>query len=399
VQPTSGDYLADCSDCDDGDAGVGGPADCRFPTSWLLSDVGAGPDAELQGSGAAEVGWTLAAANLDGNDYDDLLVGYLDNGVGKLALVWGTPGRRTGPVLLSNAADLTLPVDVDATEEYGTAIQVFPDVNDDDMREILVGDPSATQAGTLAAGAVYAYLSTTGDEYALQARFVGGAAGDRAGERMAFLPWFHGPNYYIATSAPGANLGSGAVYIVGGIGTASEDVALSDVGSLISSVPENAIEFGAGMASVGLADYWPALVVGARFLPGEPIDPRGGIFLFRGDPTGSTDYSFLNSAEVKIGGEEDSDGHFGSMIANAGDVNDDGYDDLLVGAPEFSSQGHTENGKVYLLSGDLDGGEFSLDTLGASKRIASFDGAHSGAHAGGPCTCSTAARTSPGPTT
>ncbi|MBW1880527.1 MAG: putative metal-binding motif-containing protein, partial [Deltaproteobacteria bacterium] len=171
VQPAS-DYIDDCSDCDDGDEGIGGPADCRFPTSWLLSDVGVGPDAELQGSGAAEVGWTLAAANLDGNDYDDLLVGYRDNSVGKLALVWGTPGRRTGPGLLANAADLTLPVDTDSTEEYGTAIQVFPDLNVDDMKEILVGDPSATQAGTLATGAVYAYLSQTGDDYALQARFV-----------------------------------------------------------------------------------------------------------------------------------------------------------------------------------------------------------------------------------
>ncbi len=55
---------------------------------------------------------------------------------------------------------------------------------------------------------------------------------------------------------------------------------------------------------------------------------------------------------------------FGSIIANCGDVNDDGFDDLIVGANEAGPPGR-KPGRVYVYSG-LDGSElyrFTGDTL------------------------------------
>ncbi len=73
----------------------------------------------------------------------------------------------------------------------------------------------------------------------------------------------------------------------------------------------------------------------------------------------------------------------GTSIIRAGDANNDGYDDFLVGAPFASSNGYTYNGKVYLVSG-VDGtlihtfsGEQDNDTFGFALACAddfNFDG-------------------------
>ncbi|MBW1880528.1 MAG: FG-GAP repeat protein [Deltaproteobacteria bacterium] len=382
-QPAVGDYIADCSDCDDGNAGVGGPDACRFPEEWTLSDDGVAADAELQGGAYSVVGWSLAVVNLDNNAYKDLLVGYRDGGVGRVAVVPGTGTRPAGASDLADVVHDVLSGGGNATAEFGTSIQVFPDVNGDGVKEILVGDPAAERADNVSTGVVYAFLSQTGGTYALQTQFVGVDYGDRTGERMALLPWFLGSNVSVATSAPEANFGTGVVFITGGLGGASGEVELSIIGSAITAEPDLEMAFGAGLASVWMADPWPALIVGAKLVPpGPTTDPRGMIFVFRGDPSAGLTYDYMNQAEVKITGEESSAGHFGSMVANAGDVNDDGYQDLLVGAPDFSSLGRTENGKVYLISGDLDNSDWSLNTLPAGQRIASFDGPEAQAHAG-----------------
>ena len=76
---------------------------------------------------------------------------------------------------------------------------------------------------------------------------------------------------------------------------------------------------------------------------------RGGAaFVFHGSPAG------LSAGPVWSYGFSDRGVRFGSAVSGAGDVNDDGYDDIIVGAYRYKND-LTEEGAVFLFLGSPDG--------------------------------------------
>ena len=91
-------------------------------------------------------------------------------------------------------------------------------------------------------------------------------------------------------------------------------------------------------------------------------------------------------ADVRITGGFDND-WLGRSVASAGDLNNDGYTDLILGAPGVDVSGATNVGSTYLLLGGCDGTLCSNRESGLFKsRDASLlmDASDSGASITGP---------------
>ena len=117
-------------------------------------------------------------------------------------------------------------------------------------------------------------------------------------------------------------------------------------------------EFGTALAVGDFNnDAYDDLVIGAAYYtPPDAVlgdNERGKIYVYAGGPT-------FNSTPVftKVGAQTDTwtAEHFGFAIAKAGDVNGDGYQDVVIGAP----YGGTDRcGKIYIIYGN-----YSLGSLG-----------------------------------
>ncbi|MDZ7375399.1 MAG: dockerin type I domain-containing protein [candidate division KSB1 bacterium] len=80
------------------------------------------------------------------------------------------------------------------------------------------------------------------------------------------------------------------------------------------------------------------------------------------------DYQLEASADVKIVGEKPLD-QFGYAVSFVGDINHDGYDDIICGAP-YRNQYQKWDGKAYLILGAAQG--WDGNHLVAKKAVASF---------------------------
>ncbi|MCO5195078.1 MAG: integrin alpha [Anaerolineae bacterium] len=108
-------------------------------------------------------------------------------------------------------------------------------------------------------------------------------------------------------------------------------------------------EYGYAVAAIGdvNGDGYGDLAVGA---PRHDVGTyRGGaVFVFHGSPSG-----FAEEPDWLVGGDQ-LGSRFGSAVAGAGDVNADGYDDLIVGAYRYYTD-DPEVGLVSVFYGSADG--------------------------------------------
>ena len=104
-------------------------------------------------------------------------------------------------------------------------------------------------------------------------------------------------------------------------------------------------------------DGWDDLLVGAR---GEDSS-TGAVYLVLGPVSGTVD---LGAADAKLTGEAEFD-YAGGSVSGAGDVNGDGWDDLLVGAP-YEDSGGSGAGAAYLVLGPVSG---TVDLAAANAKL------------------------------
>lgn len=231
----------------------------------------------------------------------------------------GVPGTVTSPTWQLHIGARSADGDVDTS--WGTRL----DVNGDGFVDVAIGAPSVSSED----GAVYVYLGGPSGLDATPQILVGPiGAGDRFGKEVASAGDVDGDGFAdLVVGVELANGGDGAVYVYRGSPTGIDDTA-----RVLDGPVAGAAYFGHSVASAGDVDRdgFADVLVGARLL-NYPASYDGALYLYRGSASGLLDTPQVIDGPAGLGER------FGYSVASAGDVDGDGYAEVVVGAIDANS--------------------------------------------------------------
>lgn len=304
-----------------------------------------------EGLGAGDLfgSCVLRITDVNGDLVPDLLVGAPNSSpsgaanAGELAVVSGANGSRL----------MTIPGTI-ALERFGSSLAKLGDVTGDGVPEIAVGVPGA--GGGLQTGAV---RILNGFTFAPLGTIPGPGSNARFGEAIASLDDVNGNGTLdIAVAAPGFNALSGttagAVFVIDGgsgatVRTFTGTAAFDALGTGLAAI--------ADLDGDGKRD----LLIGS---PGFDAIAGSGAGRVRAvDPSsGATVWTF----DGPIAGEA-----VGFAVDATPDLNQDGLDDVVVGAPGAAPAGLSLAGRGYVLTGANGTILSTIDGLAAGDRLGS----------------------------
>ena len=401
---TDGDGIGDaCDTCpDDPDNDMDGDGVCgdvdNCPKNynpgqedtWCMDLSLSTFDASFIGENAGDnSGWSVSSAgDVNGDGYDDIIVGAYKNGnaAGKTYLIFG---KATGFAIDTplSQADASF-IGENADDNSGYSVSSAGDVNGDGYDDIIIGAYSSDK-GERDAGQIYLIFGkATGwaiDTPLSQANasFTGENAGDFSGWSVSSAGDVNGDGYDdIIIGAFGNDEGGGGAgktYLIIGKATGwAMDTPLSQANA--SFIGENAGDAsGYSVSSAGdvNGDGYDDMLIGAYGNDEGPFDFFGKSYLVFGKATGWEMDTSLSQADASFIGEYTRD-YSGKSVSSAGDVNGDGYDDIIIGAYGNDGGGY-DAGQSYLILGKATG--WSIDTP-LSQSDASFIGENIGDYSG-----------------
>jgi hypothetical protein len=343
------DVIVGAPDYDDGqtDEGMafvyhGGPA--GFVAG--LADWMAAGDQENAHFG----GSVSTAGDVDADGYSDVVVGAADYDGdqvdGGAAFVYH--GSAAG--LAVGSADWTATGDQQAAS-FGASVSVAGDVNADGYSDVIIGAPMVDITGTVTltdAGQAYVHCGSATGLITGTASWM--AWGDQAsahfGAAVSVAGDVNGDGYAdVVVAAPdydGVQPDEGAVFVYhGGSAGAGEGPA-----DWIAAGDQAGAHFGAAVSIAGdvNSDGYADVIVGAPDYDGVQSN-EGAAFVYPGGPTGLAAASTWSNQPT-----DQMDARFGAAVSTAGDVNGDGHSDVVIGATGYDHE-HTDEGGAFVYHG------------------------------------------------
>ena len=323
-----------------------------------------------------QLGFSLAAGDFDGDGADDLATGMpYDDGptespVADSGSVVVRAGVR-GSGLTTNLSSVYLrPLDVvEPGDRFGFSLAAC-DLNGDDYDDLAVGVPFEGYLGGETAGIVQVHygssagLPVTGDTFFAQS--TPGVPEDTEGQDWFGFSLacgdFDGDTFDdLAVGAPQEDwwfpsgyAGKGWVVVVPGSPSGlafGGSWAVSQDSEGMPDQAEGVDDFGWALAADDFdGDGYDDLVIG---VVGED-DQRGAIHLLFGGPSGLRTDGSLFLDETAAGGNSEVPDQFGEELAS-GDIDGDGFADLVLGMPNERAGGADFAGQVMVLFGAVGG--------------------------------------------
>jgi len=282
------------------------------------------------------------------------------------------------PLIISAQTEMSLSLFQEFTGEAandvaGYSVSSAGDVNGDGYDDILIGAEGNSDAGSYAGAAYLIYGSSTpltSASLSTAVKFTGEAANNYAGTSISSAGDVNHDGYDdILVGAYGnsdGDLNAGAAYLIYGSGTPLTSTSLSTAVEFTGEYADDLAGTSVSSAGDVNGDGYDDILIGIEY--GGEFDFEGVAYLIYGSGTSLTSTSL--STAVEFYGEA-SLNYAGTSVSSAGDINNDGYDDILVGA-YGNDDGGSDAGAAYLIYGQAN--EFSgLISLGTSG-IAEFTG-------------------------
>lgn len=312
-------------------------------------------------------GSSVAAGDLNADGYADLVVGQSafslspGSNEGKVHVYYGAPAGY------QDNADAVLMGDTKPQSRFGSSVAV-DDINNDGYADVLAGAENYSN-GENSEGKIYLYLGSSAGISGTavwsteinQASAKFGSAIAKGGDVN-----LDGFNDVIVSASGYSNgeSGEGVVLIYYG-----NSGGLQSQPQWLFEFNQANAQFGKSISSAGDVnnDGFTDIFIGANQYANGEAD-EGGAFLYYGSASGfSPNNIMFNGQQIGLVGPADIDwstesnqanAKLGESVFRAGDVNGDGYDDIIVGAWGFNN-GLVAQGRSYLFHGAPDSGGVS----------------------------------------
>ena len=293
----------------------------------------------------ARFGRAATAGDVNGDGYSDVIVGamFYHNGETDEGRAFVYLGSSSG---LASSPAWTAESD-QSFAHFGVSVSTAGDVNGDGYSDVIVGaDQYANGQG--GEGAAFVYL---GSSSGLASSPAWTAESDQGGAKLSavatagdvngdgYSDVIVGAQYYDNTQT---DQGRAFVYL-----GSSSGLALSPAWTADGNQADTWFGYSVSTAGDVNGDGYGDVIVGA-FLYANGQSGEGGAFVYLGSATG------LATSPAWTGEGNQGDVAFGVSVSTAGDVNGDGYSDVIVGAHRYD-HGQADEGRAFVYMGSASG--------------------------------------------
>ena len=292
------------------------------------SPMDSGPDVTLIGENNSDTfGWSVSAAgDVNHDGIADIIVGAVgyNSSAGRAYIYYGGDGA------IDNTADVIMNGETTG-DEFGSSVSFAGDVNNDGYDDVIIG---ANKAVSNFNGRAYVYYGGDGAiDNTVDVTLTNISSGEYFGGTVSNAGDVNNDGYddvIVGAERYGSWTGRAYIYF-GGNGSMNTVVDLT-----ITGTSQSHLGYPVSAAGDVNNDGFDDVIVGASGYNSNV----GRVYIYYGGNS-------LNSvADVTMDGETSGD-YFGVSVSNAGDVNHDTYDDIIVGAYRYNS----DAGRAYIYYG------------------------------------------------